>query len=109
VSHLSRRGAVVAGVVAAVVSLTVASASALAPPPSSPAPTGPDLSLVLRTDSVVATATLRSGNADEGQRAAATRPLAAHAAAVTTKGGSGRSSRQRSSKRLRSDWASADT
>ena len=55
--------AAVAAAVAAVVSVPVASASALAPPPSSPAPTGPDLSLSVRADSVVATATLHYSGA----------------------------------------------
>ena len=62
-SQLSRRVAAVAAAVAAVVSVPVASASALAPPPSSPAPTGPDLSLSVRADSVVATATLHYSGA----------------------------------------------
>lgn len=43
--------------------MPLASAAALAPPPSSPAPTGPDLSLFVRSDSVVATATLRYSGA----------------------------------------------
>jgi hypothetical protein len=63
VSQLSRRVVAVAAAVAAVVSVPVASASALAPPPASPPPTGPDLSLSVRTDSVVATATLHYSGA----------------------------------------------
>ena len=56
--HLSTRVGAMAAAVAAVISVPVASASALAPPPSSPAPTGPEVSLSVRTDSVVATATV---------------------------------------------------
>ena len=57
-SHLFSRVAAAATAVVAVVALPVVSASALAPPPSSPAPTGPDVSLFVRADSVVATATV---------------------------------------------------
>src|SRR6476620_11592103 len=63
VSHLSWRIAAVAAAVATLVSVPIASASALAPPPASPAPTGPDLSLFIVSDSVVATATLHYSGA----------------------------------------------
>jgi hypothetical protein len=58
VSYLFSRVGAVAAAVAAVIAVPAASASALAPPPSSPGPTGPDLSLFVSTNSVVATATL---------------------------------------------------